>query len=163
MPLLKQVGAVVTGRENDGNGLYYYRARYYSPALRHFLQSDPISLLGCINEYSYVEGNPLSKTDASGLFAGPASPNTGAPNSRGPTTCNGNDCVTPPTSTPPNMPPKDPKKYSCPEKTSSLGACLTCCASTSPQQYITGKQQGALVRSGATKRRILPWHRFLPR
>lgn len=25
-----------TGRENDGNGLYYYRARYYSPALRRF-------------------------------------------------------------------------------------------------------------------------------
>ena len=31
-----------TGRENDGTGLYYYRARYLSPQLARFLREDPI-------------------------------------------------------------------------------------------------------------------------
>ena len=35
-----------TGRENDGNGLYYYRARYYSPGMGRFVSSDPIGLAG---------------------------------------------------------------------------------------------------------------------
>ena len=38
-----------TGRENDGTGLYYYRARYYSPTLARFISSDPIGLGGGIN------------------------------------------------------------------------------------------------------------------
>jgi len=29
-----------TGRENDGTGLYYYRARYYHPGLQRFLSED---------------------------------------------------------------------------------------------------------------------------
>ena len=31
-----------TGRENDGTGLYYYRARYYHPSLQRFLSEDPM-------------------------------------------------------------------------------------------------------------------------
>src|SRR4030042_6229617 len=31
-----------TGRENDGTGLYYYRARYYSPELQRFISEDPL-------------------------------------------------------------------------------------------------------------------------
>jgi RHS repeat-associated protein len=31
-----------TARENDGTGLYYYRARYYSPTLSRFLSEDPL-------------------------------------------------------------------------------------------------------------------------
>lgn len=31
-----------TGRDNDGTGLYYYRARYYSPALQRFISEDPL-------------------------------------------------------------------------------------------------------------------------
>src|SRR6266542_4267506 len=31
-----------TGRENDGTGLYDYRARYYSPARQRFISEDPI-------------------------------------------------------------------------------------------------------------------------
>ncbi len=30
-----------TGRENDGTGIYYYRARYYDPVRARFLQEDP--------------------------------------------------------------------------------------------------------------------------
>lgn len=55
-----------TGRENDQNGLYFYRARYYSPKLKRFISSDPIGLEGGINTYGYVDGDPLSKVDPSG-------------------------------------------------------------------------------------------------
>ena len=56
-----------TGRENDGNGLYYYRARYYSPATHRFISEDPIGLAGGINGYGYVEGDPIQETDQMGL------------------------------------------------------------------------------------------------
>ena len=56
-----------TGRENDGNGLYYYRARYYSPGMARFISSDPIGLAGGINTYAYVGGDPLQYSDALGL------------------------------------------------------------------------------------------------
>jgi RHS repeat-associated protein len=59
-----------TGRENDGNGLYFYRARYYDPVLKRFISEDPIGLDGGINSHGYVEGNPISKTDARGLMTG---------------------------------------------------------------------------------------------
>ena len=57
-----------TGRENDGTGLYYYRARYYNPTLMRFLSEDPIGLAGGINNYTYVGGNPVSYTDPFGLM-----------------------------------------------------------------------------------------------
>jgi len=57
-----------TGRENDGTGLYYYRARYYSPELQRFISEDPIGLLGGdVNFYFYVGNNPLKWVDPYGL------------------------------------------------------------------------------------------------
>jgi RHS repeat-associated protein len=56
-----------TGRENDGTGLYYYRARYYHPGSQRFLSQDPIGLTGGPNLYSYVHGNPLRWVDPLGL------------------------------------------------------------------------------------------------
>jgi RHS repeat-associated protein len=52
-----------TARENDGTGLYFYRARYYDAQLKRFVSQDPIGLSGGINTYSYVSGNPVSKID----------------------------------------------------------------------------------------------------
>jgi RHS repeat-associated protein len=56
-----------SGRENDGTGLYYYRARYYHPTLARFLGEDPLGLAGGdINLYSYVANNPVNLTDPTG-------------------------------------------------------------------------------------------------
>jgi RHS repeat-associated protein len=58
-----------TGREDDGTGLYYYRARYYSPRLQRFVSEDPIGFSGGdVNVYAYVGGNPISITDPNGLY-----------------------------------------------------------------------------------------------
>jgi RHS repeat-associated protein len=56
------------GRENDGTGLYYYRARYYSPGLRRFISEDPIRLAAGINFFSYVGNNPVNVVDPLGLY-----------------------------------------------------------------------------------------------
>jgi RHS repeat-associated protein len=57
-----------TGREYDKEtGLYYYRARYYDAMEGRFLSKDPIGLLGGINQYNYVGGNPVNYVDPSGL------------------------------------------------------------------------------------------------
>ncbi|MBN2001637.1 RHS repeat-associated core domain-containing protein [candidate division KSB1 bacterium] len=57
-----------TGRRWDGEtGLYYYRARMYSPALGRFLQPDPIGYADSMNLYQYCGSNPLSYIDPWGL------------------------------------------------------------------------------------------------
>lgn len=56
-----------TGRENDGTGLYFYRARYFSPNAARFISEDPIGLNGGANVYAYVGGNPINKRDPEGL------------------------------------------------------------------------------------------------
>lgn len=57
-----------TGRENDGDGLYYYRARYYAPAMGRFISEDPLGFGGGgENFYSYVFQDPSNLRDPSGL------------------------------------------------------------------------------------------------
>lgn len=58
-----------TGRENDGSGAYFYRARHYDPVLKRFVSEDPIGLQGGPNRYAYVGGAPASLTDPSGEVA----------------------------------------------------------------------------------------------
>jgi RHS repeat-associated protein len=58
-----------TGRENDGTGLYYYRARYYSPNLQRFISEDPIGFLGGdANLYAYAANSPTNFIDPSGQW-----------------------------------------------------------------------------------------------
>jgi RHS repeat-associated protein len=62
-----------TGRENDGTGLYYYRARYYHPQLQRFASEDPIGMLPAgpakLNHlYAYVNNNPIAFKDPLGIF-----------------------------------------------------------------------------------------------
>jgi len=53
-------------------GLYYYKARMYSPTLGRFLQTDPIGYKDDLNWYAYVGNNPVNLTDPSGLAAASA-------------------------------------------------------------------------------------------
>ena len=56
-----------TSRENDWTGLYYYRARYYSPSLQRFISEDPIGFLGGdVNLYGYVGNDPIGFIDPDG-------------------------------------------------------------------------------------------------
>jgi RHS repeat-associated protein len=57
-----------TGRENDGNGLYYYRARYYNPTLCRFISEDPLGLSAGLNVYAYASDDPVDFNDPSGMI-----------------------------------------------------------------------------------------------
>jgi RHS repeat-associated protein len=56
-----------TGRENDGTGLYYYRARYYAPGYNRFISEDPLRFVaGDANFYAYTRNSPTNFNDPSG-------------------------------------------------------------------------------------------------
>ena len=58
-----------TGQQLIGElGLYYYKARFYAPALGRFLQTDPIGTADDLNLYAYVKNNPVNWTDPTGLY-----------------------------------------------------------------------------------------------
>jgi RHS repeat-associated protein len=49
------------------DGHYYYKARFYHPKLGRFFQPDPIGYGDRMNMYAYVGGDPVNRTDPSGL------------------------------------------------------------------------------------------------
>lgn len=54
-----------TGREDDGTGLMYFRARYYDPELEVFISQDPMG-----DAQRYVQGNPILFNDPMGEWGG---------------------------------------------------------------------------------------------
>ncbi len=61
-----------TGRESDGIGLHYYRARYYNPATGRFLSEDPAGFAGSGPDlYQYAGDDPIDFIDPFGLDRGP--------------------------------------------------------------------------------------------
>jgi RHS repeat-associated protein len=59
-----------TGREDDGSGLYYYRARSYHPRLQRFIAEDPIGFRGeDMNLYAFVQNNPNKWIDPIGFMS----------------------------------------------------------------------------------------------
>ncbi|MHB8421133.1 MAG: RHS repeat-associated core domain-containing protein, partial [Myxococcales bacterium] len=66
-----------TGRENDGTGLYYYRARYFYPATGRFISEDPAGSAGA-NLFEYAGDSPVQYSDPTGLYRIVGSPCPGA-------------------------------------------------------------------------------------
>jgi RHS repeat-associated protein len=56
------------GVMDDGNGLFYMRARYYMPGVGRFTSKDPAALLGGPNFYAYAMNDPLGLMDPLGLW-----------------------------------------------------------------------------------------------
>jgi RHS repeat-associated protein len=61
-----------TGREDEGNGLFFYRARYYNPLLGRFISEDPLGIDGAdYNLYAYALNDPINSGDPMGTNAMP--------------------------------------------------------------------------------------------
>jgi RHS repeat-associated protein len=49
-------------------GMFYYKARIYSPTLGRFLQTDPLGYADGLNWYDYVHADPINGVDSTGLL-----------------------------------------------------------------------------------------------
>src|SRR5271155_3024304 len=60
-------GCDFIGRENDEDGLYFFRSRYYAPELGRFISRDPAGLGGGgANLYNYAGDDPVNFSDPMG-------------------------------------------------------------------------------------------------
>jgi RHS repeat-associated protein len=67
-PLLESRGFVDQRRETE-TGLTYLHARFYDPALGIFISPDPLGPHGGLTEYAYGLGDPINRSDRSGLYS----------------------------------------------------------------------------------------------
>jgi len=49
-------------------GLYYYKARFYTPSMGRFMQPDPIGYGDSLNSYRYAASDPVNGSDPTGLI-----------------------------------------------------------------------------------------------
>ena len=54
---------------NDGTGLDFMRARYYSAKISRFVSADAVGIAGGVNLYSYTGNSPLKAVDPTGFAA----------------------------------------------------------------------------------------------
>ena len=67
---MQSLAAAYAGQYTDEEtGFQYLRARYYDPTTGTFLTRDPIEAQ-TREPYGYVAGNPLNRTDPTGLYWG---------------------------------------------------------------------------------------------
>jgi len=67
-PVTASTPFLFAGEYRDAeSGFYYLRARYYDPATAQFLTRDPM-VATTRSPYGYVSGNPLNRTDPSGMI-----------------------------------------------------------------------------------------------
>lgn len=67
-----------TAREADASGVICYRSRYYDPALGRYTQRDRIGLAGGLNDYAYVDADPIDGVDPTGRQASANGPSRSA-------------------------------------------------------------------------------------
>jgi RHS repeat-associated protein len=65
--LFSYVGAL--GVQDEGEGLFYMRNRFYDASIGRFLQRDPTGLEGGINLYAYANSSPMTFVDPYGLWS----------------------------------------------------------------------------------------------